>query len=86
MHEAKQLSAVYCEDYQLTVDDLRQLLEIISKDGYGNMMLYLGKSTPLMTSINIAISRAISRKKKFNEESEVKSNDTTKDSTDNAVD
>ena len=86
MREAKQLGAVYCEDYQLTVDDLRQLLEIISKDGYGNMMLYLGKSTPLMTSIDIAISRAISRKKKFNEGSEVKSNDTTKDSTDNAVD
>ena len=86
MREAKQLGAVYCGDYQLTVDDLRQLLEIISKDGYGNMMLYLGKSTPLMTSIDIAISRAISRKKKFNEGSEVKSNDTTKDSTDNAVD
>lgn len=48
--EGKQLSAASCEDDQLTVDNLRQLLEIISKAGYGNMMLYLGESTPLMRS------------------------------------
>ena len=50
MCEVKPLSVVSCEDDQLTVDNLRQLLEIISKAGYGNMMLYLGESTPLMRS------------------------------------
>lgn len=50
MREVKQISAASCEDNQLTVDNLLQLLEIISKAGYGNMMLYLGESTPLMRS------------------------------------
>lgn len=50
MCEEKQLSAASCEDDQITVDNLRQLLEIISKAGYGDMKIYLGESTPLMRS------------------------------------
>ena len=109
------------EDKQMTVDNLRRLLDMVSKIGYGDMLIFLGNHTPLLErSVCIdytknefkfrnvyydkAITTATEKMKNeisvimrkyisdcydaglIIEGSEVKSNDTTEDSTDNAVD
>ena len=109
------------EDKQMTVDNLRRLLDMISNIGHGDMLIYLGDYTPLLESsicisytknefkfrnvyYDKAITTATERMKNeisaimrkyisdcydaglIIEGSKVKSNDTTEDSTDNAVD
>ena len=54
MKEEKTLNAASCEDAQMTIDNLRRLLNLMSEGGYGDMKIYLGNDTPLMRS-SIAI-------------------------------
>lgn len=50
MNEEEQLNSASCEDTQITVNELRQLLKTLSEEGYGDMKIYLGDDTPLMRS------------------------------------
>lgn len=54
MNEEKQSNTASCEDIQLTVDQLHQLLKTLSEKGHGDMKIYLGENTPLILS-SIAI-------------------------------
>lgn len=38
------------EDKQMTVDNLRRLLDMVSKIGHGDMLIYLGDYAPLLES------------------------------------